>query len=170
MQTGKGTDYEHTLSNDVADATDGELIPLGAGYNGATAYDVDMLIDDGEAVHVFELKRTSQDAYTLYWDEDDRDKDDLYGLCKFCKNYPRPTYPYAGVRFNNKELLISKLFIEKWPDQHELLDTAPRTTYCDDCIGKTSDGNLRFRRTDSVNSQHKGNDPQTVLDAIGYTF
>lgn len=170
MTNKKGRGYEHDLANDVAEATDGELVPLGGGYNGATAWDVDMLIDDGEAVHVFELKRTEQDAYTMHWDEDDRQKDDLYGLFKFCVNYPRPTYPYTGPRFNRKELLISKPFIEKWPDKEELLDSAVLTCDYDDAISVTHAGNLRFYSADSVTSQSQGNDAQAVLDAIGFSL
>jgi len=168
--TGKGRDYEHGLARDVTAQTDGQLFPLGGGYNGAPSWDVDMLIDDGEAVHVFELKRTSQDAYTLYWDQDNRDDDDLYGLCKFCYNYPRPTYPYAGVRFNNRELCISKLFIEHWPDRDDILDSAVQTVPGDDTVGVTRADNLRFRRTDDITSQSSGSDVQAVLDAIGYQF
>jgi len=41
----KGRDYEHNLASNVAELTDGELTPLGGGFNGETGWDVDMLID-----------------------------------------------------------------------------------------------------------------------------
>jgi hypothetical protein len=167
----KGRKYEHAISRDVAAATSGDLMPLGGGFNGQTAWDVDMLIDDGEAVHVFELKRTKQDAYTLHWDEDNRDKDDLYGLCKFCYNYPRPAYPYAAVRFNQKQLVATKLFIEKWPDKDELLESAVMTDPTD-AVSVTHANNLRFRKeglgTDWPASDLEQHDAQHVLDTIGY--
>lgn len=170
MSGSKGTRYEHELANGVSDATDGELIPLGSGYNGATAWDVDMLIDDGEAVHVFELKRTSKDAYTMYWDEEDRQKDDLYGLFKFCTNYPRPAFPYTGVRFSRKEILIAKPFIKEWPDQDALLESAVMTSPANGAVSVTHEDNLRFKKTDGITSQTKGNDVQAVLDAISYVL
>lgn len=166
----KGRDYEHQLSNDIVDATDGVLIPLGGGFNGATAWDVDMLIDDGEAVHVFELKRTSQDGYTLKWDPEDRQSDDIHGLVEFCINYPRPAYPYAGVRFNRKQLAVTKIFVEEWPDKDGLLDSAETMAPYDACVEHTGYGNLRFHRSDAIPSQSKGNDAQHVLDQIGYVF
>lgn len=170
----KGRDFEHDLARFVAEATDGDLVPLGGGYNGATAWDVDMLIDDGEAVHVFELKRTSKDAYSLQWDPDDRQRDDLYGLCKFCVNYPRPAYPYAGVRFNKKQLVTTKLFIEAWPDQSELLSSAELLAPNDSCVETTHAGNLRFYRDrlpdDWPTTDLDDHDAQHVLDTIGYVF
>lgn len=167
----KGRDYEHKLARIVGESTNGELIPLSSGYNADGSRDVDLLIDDGEAVHVFELKRTSQDAYTLYWDEDTVQNDDLYGLCRFAREYPRPTYPYAGVRFNRNALAITKLYINDYPDQEQLLDNA--VTMSPTETVHTGHGNLRFKeptqdewpRTDL--DEH---DAQHILDAIGYSL
>jgi hypothetical protein len=168
--TKTGRRYEHKLSNAVFDATDGVLIPLGGGFNGATAWDVDMLIDDGEAVHVFELKRTGQDGYTLVWDPDDRSHDDLYGLVEFCINYPRPAYPYVGVRFNNKQLAVTRIYVDEWPDREGLLDSAEMLEPYDDVVDHTGYGNLRFHRAESIPSQASGNDAQHVLDRINYVL
>lgn len=170
MHNKKGRGYEHDLSNAVAERTNEELVPLGGGFNGSNSWDVDMYIDDGEAVHVFELKRTSQDAYTLYWDADDRQKDDLYGLFKFCVNYPRPVYPYTGVRFNRKQLLVTKPFIENWPDQDSLLESAVMTSPVSDAVSVTHEDNLRFKKTSGITSQTNGDDVQAVLNAISFSL
>jgi Holliday junction resolvase len=170
MQTKKGREYEHTLADLVADATNGELIPLGTGYNSQHSEAVDLIIDDGEAVHAFELKRTSQDAYTLYWDEDDYQKDDLYNLCKFCVEYPRPTYPYVGVRFNRRQLALTKLYINNWPDKDDLLDDAVTLSPIE--AKHTGSGNLRFYKPESGDGWPSENlenrDPQHVLDAMAW--
>lgn len=170
MNTKKGREYEHGLSTLVARATDGTIVPLAAGYNGQYAQDVDMLIDDGEAVHVFELKRTSQDAYTLYWDEEDRNKDDLYGLCKFCVEYPRPAYPYAGVRFDRKQLTLSKIYLDDYPDQEALLENA--ATLCQTDASATRGGNLRFQKPGSEwpYEDLDAKDAEHVIETIGYSF
>jgi Holliday junction resolvase len=165
----KGRKYEHNLADVVADATGGELIPLGTGYNSQHSEAVDLLIDDGQAVHAFELKRTSQDAYTLHWDENDYQKDDLYNLCKFCVEYPRPTYPYAGVRFNERQLALTKLYINDWPNQDELLDDAVKLSPIE--ANHTHGGNLRLYRPDTGDwpgTNLDNRDAQHVLDTIGW--
>lgn len=170
MSSTKGREYEHHLADIVASSTNGELIPLGTGYNSQYSEAVDMIIDDGRAVHAFELKRTGQDAYTMYWSEDDYQKDDLYQLCKFCQNYPRPTYPYSGVRFDNRQLTLTKLYINDWPDQDETLDTAVQTTKTS--VNHTPSGNLRYHKpdTDWPGRNLDDHDGQHVLDRIGYVF
>lgn len=169
--TKKGQEYEHGLADLVAEATNGELIPLGTGYNSQHSEAVDMIIDDGHAVHAFELKRTSQDGYTLHWDEDDYQKDDLYNLCKFCKNYPRPTYPYAGVRFNGRQLALTRLYLNDWPDQDALIDKAVQLSPIS--AKHTRSGNLRYHRPETGDwpgTNLDANDAQHVLDAIGWTI
>ena len=171
MQTSKGNRYEHHLADITANATNGELIPLGTGYNSQHAEAVDLIIDDGHAVHAFELKRTAQDAYTLYWDEDDYQKDDLYNLCKFCVEYPRPTYPYVGVRFNKRQLALTKLYLNDYPDQDAVLDKSVQLSPIE--AKHTGSGNLRFYRPDTGDwpgTKLDQKDAQHVLDAIGYQF
>lgn len=166
----KGRTYEHHLGDIVADATNGELIPLGTGYNSQHSEAVDLIIDDGYAVHALELKRTSKDAYTLHWDEDDYQKDDLYNMCKFCVNYPRPTYPYVGVRFNNRQLALTKLYINDWPEQDDLLSDAVTLAPIDAKVTRAD--NLRFYRPESGSGWQSENldqfDAQHVLDTIGW--
>lgn len=167
MSTKKGREYEHNLADFVVEATDGELIPLATGYNSQYSQAVDMIIDDGEAVHVFELKRTSKDAYSLYWDESSVQKDDIYRLLRFCIDYPRPAYPYVGVRFDRKQLTIAKLFIEDFPDQKKALENAVSMSKTK--TGVTRDGNLRFYKPDDWPSTNLDvRDAQHVLDTIGY--
>lgn len=169
MRTKKGRIYEHHLGDIVADATHGELIPLGTGYNSQHSEAVDLIIDDGHAVHVLELKRTGQDAYTLHWNENDKQKDDLYELCKFCNRYPRPAYPYAGVRFNSRQLALTKVYLNDWPDQDKVLDKSVKLSPIE--AKHTSSGNLRFYKPDTGEwpgtnlDQH---DAQHVLDTIGW--
>lgn len=165
----KGNRYEHILADLVADATNGELIPLGAGYNSQHSEAVDLIIDDGRSVHAFELKRTGQEAYTCYWNENDYQKDDLYNLCKFCVEYPRPTYPYVGVRFNQRQLALTKLYLNDWPDQDELLDDSVQLSPIE--AKHTGSGNLRFYRPDSGDWPAKNldaRDAQHVLDRISW--
>ena len=168
MAPDKGTTYEHNLADYVAEATDGELIPLGTGYNSQHAEAVDLIIDDGHAVHAIELKRTAQDAYTLHWDDEDYQKDDIYNLCKFCVEYPRPTYPYLGVRFNRKQLSLTKLYLNAFPEQDELLEKA--VTLAPTEASVTRENNLRYYQPDSEwpSTNLDENDAQHVLDTIGY--
>lgn len=165
----KGREYEHKLGDLVAEATNGELIPLGTGYNSQYGDAVDLAIDDGSAFHVFELKRTSQDAYTLHWDEDDDRKDDLYQLCKFCVEYPRPTYPYAGVRFNNRQLALTKLYINDWPDREAVMEKAVTLSPIE--AKHTRSGNFRMYKPDNDEWQSENidqHDAQHVLNSMGW--
>lgn len=170
MASKKGREYEHHLGDIVADATNGELIPLGTGYNSQHSESVDLLIDDGYAVHAIELKRTSKDGYTFFWDEDDYQKDDLYNLCKFCVQYPRPTYPYTGVRFNNRQLALTKLYLNEYPERDELIDAAVKTAPIP--AKRTRANNLRFNKPESgwPSTNLDQQDAQHVLDAIAYQF
>ena len=165
----KGRGYEHHLGNLTSKKTSGELVPLAAGYNGGNSRDVDLLIDDGEKVHVFELKSSSQDAYTLHWDENEVQKDDLYGTVKFCVEYPRPAIPYAGMRFSNRQLAITKLYINGYPDGEKVIDDAVQLSPIE--AKHTASNNLRFYKPESgtwpaQNLDEK--DVQHLLDTIGY--
>jgi Holliday junction resolvase len=166
-QQQKGTKYEHTLGNTVYEATSGDLIPLAAGYTSRHGDSADLLIDDGEAVHVFECKRTSQDAYSFEYSEDGND--DVWGLGRFCTDYPRPTYPYLAVRFDNRKLAIAKLFIEKFDETAEYLQSSVKTSPIEASV--THANNVRFYKPDSGDwtaSNLENEDAQAVLDAIGY--
>lgn len=169
--TDRGRKYEHKLASLVAKQTDEELIPLATGYNGAYSRDVDLLIDDGEAVHAFELKKTSKDAKTLNWDTKDVQKDDIYGLMRFCVEYPRPTYPYIGVRFGRRSLAITRLYINDYPNVNDVLENAVKLSPIE--AKHTSSDNLRFYKPEAEDwdtvklDQH---DVQNLMDAIGYQF
>jgi len=171
---GPGVDYEHRIATDIADRTDHDLLPLSAGYTSIHNSAVDMLIDDGEAVHAFEMKRTSTDAYTLHWEPDDPRTDDLYALCGFCREYPRPTYAYWGVRFTQRQLLVGRLYVDEFPDTDDMLSTAVQIAPVvgTDVVSQTYADNLRVTKpsTDDWPSQTRGDDVQAVLDAIGYTL
>lgn len=165
----KGVRYEHDLADDIREATGEELVPLGAGYTSIHGSPMDLLVDDGEAVHVFELKDISGDAFTLNWEPDDYQKDDLYYLCKFCVNYPRPTYPYYGVRFNNRQIVVGKMYLENFPEGDEVIDDAVKL--CPVESKYTRAGNLRiYKPSCDVWTCQDIDDAQAVLDAIGYTI
>lgn len=174
-QQQRGNDYEHTLSSDIYTYTNGELIPLGAGYNTVHGSPIDMLIDDGHAVHVFELKTTSQDAYTLTWDPEEYQEDDIYYMMKFCKEYPRPTYPYIGMRFNNRQLALTKLYMNDYPDMREVLDDAKLMSPIEAKTNEAGvkENNIRFYKPETgewpgTNLEEK--DVQHVLDTINFTL
>lgn len=163
----KGQKYEHDLADEIVEATDGELLPLGAGYTSRHASPADLIIDDGEAVHVLEIKNTSTDAYTFHWEPDDYQKDDLYNMMKFCVNYPRPAYPYWAVNFNNRQLAIGKLYINDFPDTDAVLDSAVSLSPIE--AKRTRADNLRVYKPESDDWTTKHiDDAQAVLDAIGY--
>jgi|APHM01.1.fsa_nt_gi hypothetical protein len=171
MAPSKGRRFEHALADMVAKSVNDELVPLATGYNSQHSEAVDLIIDDGSAVHAFELKRTGQDAYTMHWDEDDYQKDDLYRLCKFCVEYPRPTYPYVGVRFNRRQIALTKLYLNSWPDQDEVIDNAVTMSPIE--AKHTRSGNLRFYTPDKDDWQCtklEQYDPQHVLDTIGWNL
>lgn len=171
--TKKGVKYEHGLAGTVVDRTDGRVAAFGSGYSSLDTSPVDMAIDDGQVMHCFELKRTKNDAYTLNWDADDYQRDDLYNLLKFCKQYPRPAYAYAGVRFNNRQLVTTRFWLDDWPDRNATLDRATQLVSADvrHDTGRVAADSLRFYKpeTDSWPSAQQGDDAQHILDRIGFT-
>lgn len=164
----KGNDYEHTLGDLVYDRTDGMLVPMAAGYTSRHGDPVDLLVDDGEAVHCFELKRTKHDAFSFIYDKGGND--DIYGLMKFCHDYPRKTYPYLGIRFNSRQLILIKLWVNDVGSVDDTLQTAVQA--CPVPSKQTHKNNLRVYKpdTDEWSSQQKGDDAQYLLESIGFTL
>jgi Holliday junction resolvase len=174
QHTKKGREYEHRLASTVVDRADGAVVAFGSGYNAHDTSAVDMAIDDGQVMHCFELKTTSKDAYTLNWNSEDAREDDLYELIKFCKQYPRPAYPYAGVNFNRRQLTLTRFWLDDWPDKNETLDRATELAETDvrHDTGRVNDDSLRFYKPDLDGwpSATSGDDAQYVLDTIGFQY
>jgi len=171
----EGYRYENELALDTYRRTNGELLPITTRSSGNVSMPLpDMLIDDGETVHAFEIKRTSRDKVTFEYD-DDFDvlpTDDIYQLLLFAQIYPRTVRPYLGVRFPNRQLIIVRL----WPDNdargvktvREILDQAVKMcpieckrTYTDNFIVYKPD-------TSTWPSAQAGDDVEHLLRSIGY--
>lgn len=167
-QTGKGRSYEHQLSIDVYDRTGGDLIAEPIGYSGNhRAPAPDVRIDDGTKVHAIELKRTGQDRISVGWYPDDVRKDDIHQLLTYARSYPRTVVPYVGVRFNNRQLLLCKLWLGA-PNDRAVVRSATNFTPTD--IRLTRSDNLSIHRPslDNWPSATEGNDGQYLLETIGY--
>lgn len=169
MAQQKGRRYETQLCRDIYRQTDGDLLPIPAGYSGN--HDVpsaDIIIDDGTKIHAFELKNTSKDRKTVYYDPQDPGKDDIYQLLRFAREYPRTVAPYIGVDFDRRQLVCSKLWLEG-PNDRMALQSAVNTTPTD--VRLTYDDNLSFHKpsTDIWPSAKSGDNTEYILDLINYT-
>lgn len=174
----QGKDYEHDLCTEIALKTDGTLLPIPAGYSGNHTYALDqridapdIMIDDGQAVHCIELKNKGRgkDAVSFMYDEEERSKDDIYGLVNFCKLYPRPCYPYLGVRFSNRQLILTKLFVDA-KNKQKLLKTAELHCPVESKITRADNFRVYKPDTDEWPSASKGSDSQHILDTIRFNL
>ena len=169
MAQNKGRKFELSLCNDIYDATDESLIPEPVGYSGNhTLPAPDIHIDDGGKVHAIELKRTARDQVSLYYDDDDYQKDDLKQLITYCENHPRLAVPYIGVRFDNRQLLLIKLWLEAPMD--EAVVRSAESLAPVDTVGYTRAGNISVRKPslDEWKSASSGDDVEHILETIGY--
>jgi len=126
-----GLNFEHEIANGVFDRTGGRLLPLRVGWSGNQKVpSPDVVLDDGDLVHAFEFKRTTQDRISITFSpetpEEDRD-DDLSDLLRFANDYPRKVAPAVGIRFTNRQLLLLRI----WPADNDeklresMVETAP---------------------------------------------
>ncbi|WP_153952869.1 hypothetical protein [Halosegnis longus] len=168
-----GKNYETRLAKDIYERSDHEIVPMPAGYSGN--HDIpapDVYLYDGERFHVFELKKTSKDRLSILFDPDDRAKDDIHQLMTFASQHPGNVVPYVGVRFDNRQLVLAKLWGES--DEERMLDTAAMTAPTG--VNVTQSNNLSFskpetRVQDVENgwpSAVAGNDAGYLLRYIGY--
>ena len=166
--TKKGRSYEHQLCVDIYRETDGGLLPEPIGYSGNhVAPAPDIRIDDGTKVHAIELKRTGQDRISVGYYPNDTRKDDLHQLITYAREYPRTVVPYVGVRFNNRQLLLCKLWLGA-PNDKTVVRSATKFTPTD--IRLTSADNLSIHRPslDNWPSATEGDDVQYLLETIAY--
>lgn len=166
----RGREYELELCHDVFDATNGDLYPIPPGYSGNHDPPApDVLIDDGDAVHAFELKRksTGQEAISFTYDPDERSKDDIAGLVAFCEAYPRPTYPYLGVRFSHRQLVCTKLYMDA-DTPRDMLNSGVQTCPVDAKVTRANNVRVYKPEPGAWPSASDGDDASHVLDRIGY--
>ncbi len=164
----KGRTYEDKICADVYKQTGGELIAEPIGYSGnhfAPAPDV--RIDDGTKVHAIELKRVGSERVSVYHYPENRERDDLHQLITYAKQYPRTVVPYVGVRFNNRMLVLCKLWLGA-PSEEATVRSAVHFTPTD--VRYTKNGNLSFHppSLDVWPSATQGDDIDFLLDTIGY--
>lgn len=165
----KGRRYETELCSDIYEESDRELFPLPIGYSGNhTIPSPDVLIDDGMKMHAIELKRVGGNRESVVYDMFDTEKDDIYQLLTFARQYPRTVVPYVGVRFDRRQLILTKLWLGG-PNDATALRSAANTAPTD--VRLTHDDNLSFHKpsTDEWSGASAGDDAEYVLDTIGYT-
>lgn len=168
----QGIDYEHEIADAVYEHTDGQLFPMRAGYSGNQAIPMpDVAIDDGDKIHAFEFKRTSNDRFSVTYDPEKvgepNSSDDLSQLVTFARDHPRTVCPYVGVRFTNRQLVLAKLWL-KAPDDRSMLNSAVQT--CPTSVRVTRADNLSFHKpdTDEFPSARAGDDVEYLLETIDY--
>ncbi len=164
----KGYEYENELCKDIYDATDGALIPEPIGFSGNHSLPApDIRIDDGTKVHAIELKRTTKDRISIGWDPESTKKDDLHQLIAYARDYPRTVVPYVGVRFTNRQLLLSKLWLGA-PNEEAVVRSATNLAETD--IRFTGSKNLSVHRPslDDWKSATSGDDAAYLLETIGW--
>lgn len=167
-----GKDYEIQIATAVYNETDGDLVPIPAGFSGNHKIpSPDVLLFDGTKFHAFEFKRTTKDRYSVLYDPDGGD-DDISQLLTFAQEHPGIVVPHIGIRFTQRQLILCQLWGES--DEERMLDAAVMT--CPTEAKVTRSDNLSFqkpptRAQDRANgwpSARSGDDVQYVLEEIGY--
>jgi len=168
MTQPKGRAYEMDLCTELYERTGGTILPIPAGYSGNhNIPSADIVIDDGQKVHAIELKKTSADRKSLYYDPEDTERDDLNQLLEFARDYPRTVCPYFGVRFDRRQLILAKFWLGA-PNDMIALRSAVNTTPVD--VRLTAAGNISVHKPDTETwpSASSGSDVEYILDTIGY--
>lgn len=164
-----GLNYEHEIANGVYRATDGRLLPLRVGWSGNQSVpSPDVVLDAGDKVHAFELKRTTQDRISITHDSEDGD-DDITELLTFAHDYPRTVVPTVGIRFTNRQLV----FLRIWPTDNagKLVESVVGTAPIDASV--THKGNISVHRpptTAEATKDEKGWPSATDGDDISYVL
>lgn len=168
MSTQKGRDYEHQLINDIYDASDGSVVPVPPGYSGNHRIPApDLIINDGMVAHAIELKRTKRDRQTFYCDTE-RQKDDIQQLVRFSQEYAPPTYPYVGVRFNRRQLILIKLLANEDGNWEKMLDQAVVMSPVEAKVTHKQNLSIPKPASGEWPTASSGDDAEYVLDEIGY--
>lgn len=164
----KGKNYETELCSAVFDETNGELIPEPIGYSGNHRLPApDIHIDDGAKIHAIELKRTKNDRQSIYYGPEEGEKDDLDQLLTYADKHPRIVVPYVGVRFNNRQLLMTKLWAGA---PNDLATVRSATNLAPTTVKFTRANNLSIPKPDIDDwpSANAGDDAKHILETIGY--
>lgn len=166
----QGKNYETGLCGDIYERTNEELFPEPIGFSGNHAVPApDIKIDDGIKIHAMELKTTKNDRISLTHDAEDRQKDDLWQLFDYAERFPRTVIPYAGIRFNNRQLLLLK-FWARAPNVRAVLQSGVNDVPTD--VRLTNSDNLSVHKPDLDiwPSSKKGDDVEYLLDTISYNY
>lgn len=166
----RGKLFETGLCGDIYSRTGGELFPEPIGFSGNHAVPApDIKIDDGTKIHAIELKTTGNDRMSLTHDAEDRQKDDLWQLFDYAERFPRTVVPYAGVKFNNRQLLLMQ-FWARAPNVRSVLQSGVNDIPTDVRLTKKSNLSVHKPDLDVWPSARKGDDVDYVLDKIGYHY
>lgn len=96
-QTKKGHQFELDLIADVNENTPDEITSYAMGYSGNSKHaGADVLITTDESSHAIELKKTSQDRFTIQSDEIDK-------LAQ-CAN--TNTVAWVGIKYSHRQLCM----------------------------------------------------------------
>lgn len=168
--------YEHELANDVFDATNKELLPMRAGYSGNQKIPApDLLIEDGWKCHFIEVKKRKQgkNSCTFEYDTDPDERDDIWDLLRAAYLYPRTTTASVGVKFANRQLILTSLYPIDPNKQDTVLQNAVISCPVEAIVSRSDNLVVRKPNTDLSDadwpSARKGDDAQAVLDAIDYS-
>lgn len=171
-----GLNFEHELANDVFDETDHELLPMRAGYSGNQKIPApDILIEDGWKCHFIEVRKKKQgkNSCTFEYDTDPEERDDIWDLLHAAHLYPRTTTASVGVKFANRQFILTKLYPIAPDKQQTVLQNAVTTCPVEAIISRSDNLVVRKPNTDLSDadwpSAQKGNDAQAVLDSIDYS-
>jgi len=165
-----GKRFETTICGDIYNYTNEELFPEPIGFSGNHAVPApDIKIDDGTKIHAFELKTTKHSRKTLNYYPDDPERDDLWQLFDYADRFPRTVIPYAGVRFNNRQLVILKFWLRA-PNARSKLQSGANSVPTD--VRLTNSDNLSVHKPDLDvwPSAQKGHDVEHILDTISYNY
>lgn len=166
----RGKNFETGLCGDIYQETDEKLFPEPIGYSGNHAVPApDIKIDDGTKIHAIELKTTKNDRISLTHDPTDTEKDDLWQLFDYAQRFPRTVVPYAGVSFNNRQLLLMQFWIRA-PNVRSRLQSGVNDVPTDVRLTKKSNLSVHKPDLDVWPSAQKGNDVEYLLDKISYDY
>jgi len=167
-----GIRYEHEIANRIYEYTGHRLLPQRDGFSGnGTVPGADIAIEDGNTVHAIELKRTGDSSQTFTYKPDDDDPGDIDELEKFGNEYPRTVAAYIGVKFDNRQLALAKV----WYDGESILEDTVATAPIDAIVTRADNVSMRKPPTtvqdedEGWPSATKGNDVEYLLDVINYT-
>lgn len=163
-----GRERELSISTEIYRRTSGRVFAEPIGYSGN--HDIpapDIRIDTGQKVHAVEYKTTGADRKSVYYDPDNRGKDDIDQLLTYSREYPRTVVPHIGVEFSRRQATVATLYPGS-SSTEKLLEKAAKS--CETDVSATYANNLSFRKPSSSEwpSTQRGDSVRYLLDRIGY--